>query len=153
MESTVKIDLSGWKNLVNNLKNMEKKVKVGILNDEENAEKAAKNELGVLSENIPSRPFMRKSIALFGDKAIQEVLENTDLTKKQGKTKILSNVGEKFADNMVKMIDSSSDYFLPNAPSTAIDKGFNHPLLNTGEMKNAITYEISQNNDEIDVPF
>lgn len=153
MESSVKIDLTGWKNLVKNLKSLQNTVKVGIFNDEENATKAARNEFGVMSENIPSRPFMRKSIELLGERAVNKSLENIDLTKSQGNNKILSSLGQNCANNMVEMIDSSSDYFEANAPSTAIEKGFNHPLLDTGEMRDAITYKISEETNDIDVPF
>ncbi len=153
MEPTVKIDLSGWKNVVKNLQNLRQTVKVGIIDDAENAEKAAKNEFGSFSDNIPSRPFMRKSLTLFGEEAIQKSLDGVDFTKAQGKNKILSQLGEKCAENMVKMIETSENYFVPNAPKTAIEKGFNHPLLDTGEMREAITYRISEANEELEVPF
>lgn len=38
----------------------------------------------------------------------------------------------------------------PNAPATVEDKGFNHPLINSGLMKNSVTHQLVRGTDVID---
>lgn len=89
--------------------------------------------------NIPSRPFFRQMIATkqsgwgvaFGRLA---VANNYNFER------VLALMGEGIKDQLTKsIIDFDTP---PNAKSTIRKKGFNNPLIETGQMQRAVGYEV-----------
>lgn len=95
------------------------------------------NEYG--TEDIPPRPFFRKTIAEnspdWGKQAAQLLKSNNydvDIT--------LNKLGEHIKGQVTEAILTYEDP--PNAPSTIKKKGFNAPLRDTGTMSKLISYEV-----------
>lgn len=119
-----------------------RKVHVGILDGATNsdgdliAQYAAYNEYG--TEQIPERPFLRmaadSSMQELGDVAARTMSRTFDgrLT--------LEAIGNRLAYNVRKVIDSRVPP--PNAMSTVLRKGFDHPLIETKALRGAIKYEV-----------
>lgn len=100
---------------------------------------AAWNELG--TEHAPSRPFMRDSV----DKhlpAIDHMFMSQKDALLSGATAkdILNTVGLFQTDLMQTEIEQGD--FVANAPETIRRKGSDKPLIDTGQMKNSINYQI-----------
>lgn len=103
---------------------------------------AAFNEFG--TENMPSRPFLRDSvydnedmITNFLQAQVVEIIRN-------GKTaeQVLNEIGV-FQKSLVQ--DTIEEgHFEPNALSTIRRKGSDHPLIDTGTMKNSVNYVIKK---------
>lgn len=103
---------------------------------------AAFNEFG--TENMPSRPFLRDSvndnedmITTFLQSQVADIIQN-------GKTaeQALKEIGV-FQKSLVQ--DTIEEgYFEPNALSTIRRKGSDHPLIDTGTMKNSVNYVIKE---------
>lgn len=101
------------------------------------AQVAYKNEFG--EARVPSRPFFRQMIATkqsgwgvaFGRLA---VANNYNFER------VLALMGEGIKDQLTKsIIDFDTP---PNAPLTVKLKGFNNPLIETGQMQRATGYEV-----------
>lgn len=100
---------------------------------------AAWNELG--TEHDPSRPFIRDSV----DKhlpAINHMFMSQKNALLSGATAqdILNTVGLFQKDLMQTEIEQGD--FVANAPETIRRKGSDKPLIDTGQMKNSINYQI-----------
>lgn len=92
--------------------------------------------------NIPKRPTIEPTI--------EENKERISEMFKTAVNKILDNKGDGRADlekiglwtvNKIKA-KFGSDELVPNAPSTIAQKGDNNPLIDTGQLRNSITYVI-----------
>lgn len=102
------------------------------------AQIASWNEFG--TETIPPRPFMRNSIRnnrkkwikLYRDRIIRNKLN-------------INRSSNYIANIMVGDVKTSIDKLLnpPNRPSTIEKKKSSHPLIDTGRLKNSLTYEIT----------
>lgn len=93
---------------------------------------------------VPERSFMRTTIQ---EKKRQIVALQKKLLKKmiEGKMKVevaLGLIGEFVSDAISQKIVSISDP--PNTPETIARKGSSNPLVDTGQMKNSITYEVNR---------
>lgn len=108
---------------------------------------AFKNEFGSISENIPPRPFMKKS-----SKPTKSLLsrENKKLAKQLGEksaspqllVKFLQLMGPKIAAIFKKTI---TDLREPaNAETTVAIKGSDNPLIDTGLMRQTLTYLVTR---------
>lgn len=93
-------------------------------------------------KNIPKRPTIEPTI--------DENKERISEMFKKTVNKILSNKEDGRADlekiglwtvNKIKAKFGSDD-LIPNAPSTIAQKGDNNPLIDTGQLRNSITYVI-----------
>ena len=98
-------------------------IEAGIINNPEDAEKALYNEFG--TEKIPARPFIRRG------------LDDLDI-----KDKTPSDIGRQMVSNMRNAI-LRSDY-VRNAPSTVRKKGFDFPLVETGDMYKHLTFKVKE---------
>jgi len=100
------------------------------------------NEFGV---GVPERSFMRTTIAKERSKIKAKKKKYLSLiTKGEMKTnKALALLGEYLADKIrLKIIKIKSP---PNSPRTiALKKGKANPLIDTGQMKNSITYKVNR---------
>ena len=93
--------------------------------------------------NIPSRPFMRTAIR---NSKLKLTVEATKEFNRQLKgpcsARTIFNVeGAVLRDAVIHEIDAG--HYTPNAPATVAKKGFNHPLLDTGKMRDSTTYKVT----------
>lgn len=117
-------------------------VRVGIIESqtypdgESVAQVAYWNEYGTAT--IPARPFFRNTIAEkqgeWADKAA-ELLKQSDDTNHA-----LALIGEGVKGDIVETIQNFREP--ENAPSTVKKKGFNKPLIDTGDLWRAIQSEV-----------
>lgn len=108
--------------------------------DKDIIQRAAWNEFG--TKRIPARPFMRISTESNRRKYELNFIRDARRLSVGATTirQVLDEAGREAAQDMKKTIDN----FVPprNAASTVRKKGFDHPLIETGEMKDAITYKL-----------
>ena len=126
---------------------------VGIPNDEnsrENSDGITNAELGVIHEfgvperGIPERSFMRstaseenENLGRLGNAQITECLE--------GKTSahdVLATIGTYLQGKIVDKITDGE--FEPNNENTVKHKGSSKPLIDTGQLRASITYEVRE---------
>lgn len=104
-------------------------------------------EIGVTGPHkivIPPRPFMettknerKKEVLNFQKDALKYLIKNGGSLEK-----LLGEFGAKYADFIRETITKFSDP--PNAPSTiAHKKGVDNPLIDTGTMRQSVTWEIN----------
>lgn len=99
------------------------------------------NELGTV--NIPSRPFLRKSVDENEDK-IKSFLKSkkNDIVNGTSADQILKEIGL-FQKDLIQEKITEGD-FAPNAPATIKKKGSSKPLIDTGRMRQSVNYVIQQ---------
>ena len=113
------------------------KISAGIIGDEKLANRARWNEYG--TEKIPPRPFIKHAADYiskeFIDRLIKAAMEGNaaEMDIQQ------NNIGRQMVGNIRAAILASN--YPPNAPSTVKKKGFNFPLIETGEMYMNIKYK------------
>ena len=102
---------------------------------------AAWNELG--TANIPSRPFLRKSVDE-NEQAINDFLKDEMAMLKNGTSaeQILKEIGI-FQKGLIQEKIRNGDY-VPNAVSTIRKKGSAQPLIDTGRMRQSVNYVIKK---------
>lgn len=132
----------------------ELEVRIGFQRDGSTEENGAElidiamwNEFGTEGkyggEHIPSRPFMRDSI----DKhipAIEHALMSVgeDFLKGASARAALETIGVFQKDLMQTEIEQGD--FIANRPATIKKKGSDHPLIDTGQMKNSVNFWIGK---------
>lgn len=103
------------------------------------------NELGTSS--APARPFLRMSV---DENQSQITAMGKAQVKKlaQGATaeECLKEVGAYGVKLVQEKIGNGS--FVPNAPSTIKKKGSDHPLIDTGKMRQSVKYVIKRKGEE-----
>lgn len=94
------------------------------------------NEFG--SAKIPMRPFMRNAVRKDSDKWVQffvaEARNSFEIER------IYGRVGEVMRGSVVNAITEMSSP--PNSPATIAKKGSSHPLIDTGFMRQSVSFEI-----------
>jgi len=115
-----------------------------------NASLAFIHENGSSLAHIPARPFLkpgienaRQLIAKQLAAAGQAVLEGNPA----GATQFLNKAGQVGVNSVKRMFDNNT--WPANAPSTIKQKGSDRPLIDTGQMKRAISYVVRENNTTI----
>lgn len=93
-------------------------------------------EYGTL--RIPPRPFMRNCVQKRAARWSRIIAAGI-------RARILSNfildtLGKEMVEDIQREMDDFSDP--PNAPATIRQKGFNNPLIDTGRLRDAVTYEV-----------
>ena len=102
---------------------------------------AVYNEFGSPSKNIPERPFFRNGNKKAEKRIIHflknklTIAESFILTEVMVRQIASVHQGE-VQDSITKLRDP------PNAPSTVKKKKSSNPLIDTGQMRQAVTYEI-----------
>lgn len=111
------------------------------------AQIAAWNEFGVPEHNVPARPFMRTAARRFRKKwtkafrvRLKEALLGRMTAVNAGS--IVGNVAR--ADVQATIVRGP---WVPNAPYTIARKGSTRPLIDTGQMRQSIRYEVAQGGD------
>ncbi|HDC2634993.1 TPA: hypothetical protein O7120_004792 [Salmonella enterica] len=101
---------------------------------------AATNEFGNPANNQPPRPYFRNAIAAH-EGEWQEAM--TTLIGNGGDTRdALSLLGEIIVDDIkesIRTLDAP-----PLSPVTIARKGFDQPLIDTSNMLNSVSYEVSE---------
>lgn len=100
------------------------------------------HEYGSPTRNIPARPFIEPPIKdnvekykrMMRDQALKLIFRRTTLNN------ALSLVGEAGKADIQKYMLSAN--FTPLSAATIERKGSSKPLIDTGQMRNAITYEV-----------
>ena len=123
-----------------------KKVKVGFPSGEASGDiinRAIWNHFGT-SRGIPERPFLSNAIKDNKSKyraaiktAAKQILEGTTTLRA-----VLTKLGMASQADIQKEITNLSSP--PNAPSTIAAKGSSNPLVDTGDMKGAVTYKVDE---------
>lgn len=118
--------------------------------DADNIQKAIWNEFGT-SRGIPERPFMRNTMrkkraeyrAAMKAAAVT-IIEQAALGESvaKEKRKALKKLGIKAQGDIQAEITSLRTP--PNAPSTIQQKGSSNPLINSGEMRAAVTFKVEE---------
>ena len=105
---------------------------------------AAWNELGTV--NMPSRPFLRKSVDENGEK-INSFMKSMkrEILKGTSAEQILKLIGIFQKDLIQEKITEGS--YVPNAASTIRKKGSSKPLIDTGRMRQSVNYQIKKKGD------
>ena len=140
----------GFKAIVRNLKKLDgKEVVAGVLRTAgKSADRktnlvdiAVWNEYG--TRRIPSRPFLRtaadknqKDWAKLAQQVGGRVIDGT-MSAEQG----LELIGNKMVGDIQQVIGNRS-LLAPNAPATVRRKGSDAPLIDTGQLRQAISFEV-----------
>ncbi|MEY1087317.1 hypothetical protein AB7160_00470 [Morganella morganii] len=97
-------------------------------------------EYGAPEAKIPPRPFFRAVIN--EGKQVWPAILASGVEHYQGDVKsALALLGEQIVGELSQSVrDWNSP---PNAPATIAKKGFNKPLIDTGQMANSFSYEVS----------
>lgn len=102
------------------------------------------------TEDIPARPFIDHGISLVKDKtrevakkAIRALIDRRAATAEEA----LVPMGEMGAAAVREAIDTSREWAEPLAESTARRKGHDQPLLDTGTVRDSVTYEVRDGNE------
>lgn len=122
------------------------KVKIGLLSttDQEVIDRGVWNEFGTGS--IPARPFMRSAFDE-NQMAISEIISSSLLKSMDGGDAMLETIGMSIKEMIEKRIDSSPEWAVPNAPLTIALKGSAHPLIDTGEMRDSISFVVEKDGE------
>lgn len=156
MELTVKtkLDMSGFKEIENACKVLSKTIEVGILHD---AKEAAIGELqhnggiGVYEYGlyegeevqIPPRPFLMRAMEHYGKDILDSEAQKLEKFDTQTADTILNRVGEKSVSVTQFVIDEFSRN-RDNSPRTVETKGKNTPLIDKGNLRASIEYEVKK---------
>ena len=121
------------------------KVKVGLVAgeaDSDNIDKAMWNEFG--TAHIPERPFLRNAMRN-NTAAYRNAMRMVAAKILRGETTlaiVLAKLGQQASDDVKAEITALSDP--PNAPATIARKESSNPLIDTGEMRNSVTWKIDE---------
>ena len=154
MESTVsvKLDLSGFDELKKACKELSRKVEVGILHNPKEAAIGSLQHYGGTGVyqygmfkgeevDVPPRPFLSNAIEHYGQDILNseaQILENFDVKTAQ---MVLDRVGEKAVSVTQFVIDEFS-HIPDNSERTVLTKGKNTPLIDKGNLRESIEYEV-----------
>lgn len=138
---TVDLD-KGWKRIKREFIQLNGDVEAGLTSDtpRDIVMRGVYNEFG--TRNIPPRPFVRHT-ADKNRKAINILFESAMRAMIKGRIDahhVLDNTGWKMADLIKNAVIGWKQP--PNAPSTIAQKGFNDPLIHSGDMRDAISYKV-----------
>lgn len=100
---------------------------------------AAWNELG--TEHAPSRPFMRDSVDKHLPAINHMMMSQKDALLSGATAKYILNTVGLFQKDLMQTEIEQGD-FVANAPETIRRKGSDKPLIDTGQMKNSVNYQI-----------
>lgn len=100
------------------------------------------NELG--TSTIPSRPFLAQTVQMH-EEEIKEMAA-TEVSQALRGEKDSQQAFEVIGEDVRKKVQNRIDegQFVPNAPSTIRRKGHDHPLIDTGTMRDSISYTICE---------
>lgn len=144
---TYDLDLSGLKEVQAALKvaaRSDNYVEVG-LHEPDLAQIGYYNEYGTAT--APPRPFVRASVELNENKYKSMMAKQANQLIQNGGSLELSSIGQEASDDMQAYAEDLKEP--KNAPSTIKAKGFDNPLINTGEMVDSITFKVVNDDDAL----
>ena len=102
------------------------------------AKVAIANEYGVPEHNVPPRPFMKRTYDGNARKWANMVRDELPQMKKMD----LSIMAKRLATRIIRDTQTTINELMypPNSPSTIRRKGFNNPLVDTGTMRDTMTW-------------
>ena len=131
----------GWNQYLANLKKVNgSKVEVGLFAKvgQEVVQRAVQNEFGTRS--IPARSFMRST---FNENVKKVVGRFENILKNANKTNIDRQLNLIGLEQTNKIKEKITNIKYPvNSPSTIARKGSDNPLIDTGEMRSKINWEV-----------
>ena len=154
MRVNSKADLSGLQNLKKAF-GQKKVAKVGIIGsgnaregDQTNAALGLKHEFGSPAENIPARSFLRMPVenqskqitmaVVKKRKSIEKAMAEGDMTFAYTQLGIAAEAA------VIRAFSTGGfGQWKPNAPSTIAMKGSSQPLIDTSQLRDNITSEVS----------
>lgn len=116
-----------------------------IPSDQTNAEIGAKHEFGSFSEHIPMRSFLRMPLFARSAEIVKEASVGALALLAQGnKVKLLKRLGIA-CENAIQLAFATHGFnrWAPNKISTAERKGSGSPLIDTGQLRRAISSEVA----------
>lgn len=134
------------------------RVKVGIIGGEKdertdgeltNTEIGIVHEFGAPEAGIPERPFIRPTLEVHGHeyrKMIRDGLASKVLKGQMTAERLFNIVGMKAAADIKARIREGIDP--PNADSTVERKGSSTPLVDTGQLINSISWEVTKKGED-----
>lgn len=150
----------GWANWARALRTLggpQSEVEIGLIEGvtpDNVIAKGAINELGSagsgvrstdLQAPIPARPWFRTTVDKNADKYLKLMaklfIEEMEKGLRGGDVRIKEAVAKRVVTDLKIAIQDWSEP--PNSPYTEAKKGFNDPLVETGELQNAPTYRIT----------
>jgi hypothetical protein len=148
----VRIHTNKWEELrERNAKAKGAQVRVGVFGSETHegtdltlVELAAIHEFGSPAANIPERSFIRRTLDAKHDE-IKKYLKEAAKSVVEGKTPLqraLNLLGTWAAREIKKTITQGPGIPPPLRPATIAHKKSSRPLVDTGQLKNAITYVV-----------
>lgn len=142
----------GWKKWAKALRFLGGKqstMEVGLLEGETDPDVIYRgwvNEVGAPRANIPPRPWFRTTLDVHGDKYLKLMgrlfVEEMEKGMPGGDARIKEAVAEEVVKDLKTSIVKWSSP--ANKASTVKKKGFNDPLIETGELAAAPTYKITK---------
>lgn len=100
------------------------------------------NELG--TSTIPSRPFLAQTVQMHEEeiKEMAAAEASQVLLGEKDSQMVFEVIGEDVQKKVQNRINEGQ--FVPNAPSTIKHKGHDRPLIDTGTMRDSISYTICE---------
>lgn len=121
-----------------------KVIRVGLFASagSENIDKAITNEFGVPQRRIPQRSFMRTTFDEEKDKVNERFIQVVKGINK-GDFRVVEKLRRIGIEHEGKVKKKITDIRTPpNAPRTIAEKGFDNPLIHTGEMRQKVSSEV-----------
>lgn len=154
MESTINInlDMSGFKQVEKACKALSHTVEVGILHNPREAKIAELQHNGGIGTyyygpfegeevSVPQRPFLREAMEFYGKEILEDGLSQMKDFTEESAEKTLNRVG----DESKYIVQKQIDYYAQaggNSLRTIITKGKDSPLIDKGDMRASIEYEV-----------
>ena len=104
------------------------------------AQVAIANEYGVPEHNVPPRPFMWRTFDGNAKKWAKIVQDELPQMKKLDLKRMIKRLASIAVRDTQKTIDELQ--YPPNAESTIRAKGFNNPLIDSGQMRDSVTWRL-----------
>lgn len=112
-----------------------------------NVQVALLNEFGTapgVEHSVPERPFVKTAMDRHGKELTDGARDQLAMISegKQTTHRALSGLGKIGADKIQDTIVDSKSWAKPNAPYTIAKKRSSTPLIDTGAMRQAVTYKV-----------
>ena len=101
---------------------------------------AAWNEFG--TESIPERPFFRRALAEAEDGIVKVIAAGIDPERMAVDERLADRVGAYVQGEIQESITALKEP--PNSPSTIRRKGSSNPLLDSGFMRESVSWEVER---------
>lgn len=98
--------------------------------------------LRIAAENILSSPEMKKHLQAYFKNVIEYAKRGRTEDLKTIETKMMTALGQQIAAEAKRIIERNSGELQRNAPATALKKGFDKPLYETGQLEKHLSYEV-----------